>query len=109
MILHPVPVELIPKEMLLQEHFEILETHDAISSGTFTSDDSKRWREYLPALYDRYRKGFERLTQHYGMDLHDPFHAPLADGASVIYPDIPRCDADDFFLKIMVQGTVLEY
>lgn len=108
MILYPVPVELMGKVLLLEEHFKIMEVHEEIVSGTFTSDDARRWSNFIPALYDRYRLGLERLTSHYECDLTDWFHMPLAYGANVVYPEIPQIEADDFFLTVISQGVGLD-
>lgn len=109
-IFHPVPVNVLPKELLLQEHHDTLKVLELIYAG---SDDREviRWEHHTTALYDRYQKSREYLNEVHKVNVVDlwPHHLRHDEGAFILYPEDSPEEVREIWFSIMIQGLGLEY
>lgn len=117
-IFYPVPVITLPKDMLMQEHFDTLGVYAEIEDlfrGKLTEDqvhpETLRWRYNRTALYDRYQKGRELLEFRFGIEVIDmwPEESKPEEGAFILYPDDSRDVIEDMWLAVFVATSSLEY
>lgn len=117
-IFYPVPVTTLPKDILMQEHFNILGVSAQIEdlfNGIISEDqvhpETLRWRYNRAALYDRYQKSRELLSFRFGVEIIDmwPEECRSDEGAFILYPDDSRDVIEDMWLAVFVATSRLDY
>lgn len=109
-IYYPVKVADMQLAELMVEHSAILQIHDEIIAGATSDPIVARWANFVPALYDRYKQGLEHMSKQLNVEVFDLWvFTPLAEGAEVVYPDIPEDEAYSYHAEVMLRKSVLDF